>query len=89
MNKLLIPIESWAVVDNVSTLGWSPLEPGHRLTGWVSTHRDLPAGMIYTSAIIRIDEAEGLVETRNTLYRLGRCNPEYAAWLRQSAARAA
>jgi len=89
MNKLAIPIESWAVVDSVSTQRWSPLEPGRRLMGWVSVHGDLPAGMICTSAILRIDEAEGLVETRNTLYRLGHSNPDYAAWLRQSASRAA
>jgi hypothetical protein len=84
MNKLTVPIENWAVVDSVSEQGWSPLEPGRRLTGWVSGHGDLPTGMIYTSAIIRIEEAEGLVETRNTLYRLGHCNPNYQAWLRQS-----
>ena len=89
MNKPTVPIENWAVVDSVSAQGWSLLKPGGRLTGWVSAHGDLPTGMICTSAIIQIDEAEGLVETRNTLYRLGRCNPDYVAWLHQSATRAA
>jgi hypothetical protein len=89
MNQLPIPIERWAVVDSVSTQRWSPLEPGHRLTGWVSAHGDLPVGVICTSAIVRIDDAEGLVETRNTLYRLGHCSPDYATWLCESAFRAA
>jgi hypothetical protein len=90
MEKSPIPIENWSVVESVSMQGWSPLEPGRRLTGYVCTHADLPAGLIYTSAIIRIDEAAGLVETRNNLYRLGRRNPDYETWLqRQAALRAA
>jgi hypothetical protein len=86
MNKPPIPIENWAVVESVSTQGWSPLEPGRRLTGYVYAHADLPAGIIYTSAIVHIDEAEGLVETRNNLYRLGRRNPDYDTWLQRRAA---
>lgn len=90
MDKPPIPIENWAVVESVSMQGWSPLEPGHRLTGYVSTHTDLPAGFIYTSAIVRIDESKGLVETCNNLYRLGRRNSEYETWVRrQESARAA
>jgi hypothetical protein len=90
MNKAPISIENWAVVESVSMQGWSPLEPGRRLTGYVSGHTDLPAGFIYTSAIVNIDEAAGLVETRNNVYRLGRRSADYDVWLRrQQAARAA
>jgi hypothetical protein len=90
MEKSPIRIENWAVVESVSAQRWSLLEPDRRLTGYVSAHADLPAGLIYTSAIVRIDEAAGLVETRNNLYRLGRRNAEYETWLqRQTAPRAA
>jgi hypothetical protein len=81
MNKPPILIDNWAVVESVSMLGWTTLEPGRRLTGYVSSHSDLPAGLIYTSAIVSIDLARGLVETRNNLYRLGRRNGEYEHWL--------
>jgi hypothetical protein len=90
MEKPPIRIENWAVVESVSMQGWSQLEPGRRLTGWVSAHADLPAGLIYTSEIVRIDEAAGLVVTRNNLYRLGQRNPDYDVWLqRHHATRAA
>jgi hypothetical protein len=90
MEKLPIRIENWAVVESVSMQGWSQMEPGRRLTGWVYAHAELPAGLIYTSEIVRVDEATGLVETRNNVYRLGERNPDYATWLqRQSTPRAA
>jgi hypothetical protein len=90
MDKLPIPIENWGVVENVSTPAWRALEPGRRLTGYVYSHGELPSGIIYTSAIVRIDVDSGLVETRNNLYRLGRPSAEYETWLlRQNPARAA
>jgi hypothetical protein len=90
MNKSPILIDNWAVVESVSIQGWTALEPGRRLTGYVSAHSNLPAGFIYTSAIVSIDLDAGLVETRNNLYRLGRRSSEYNVWLeRQNASRAA
>jgi hypothetical protein len=89
MNKPPIRIEDWAVVESVSVLGWCALEPGRRLTGSVFGHETLPNGVIYTSPIVHVDEAEGLVETRNNRYRLGRCNAEYQRWLERESARAA
>ncbi|HTW48441.1 MAG TPA: hypothetical protein VMD92_10850 [Acidobacteriaceae bacterium] len=82
MEKPPILIENWSVVESVSASEWCALEPGRRLTGYVYTHAELPRGLIYTSAIVRIDEASGLVETRNNLYQLGHRNDEYEHWLR-------
>lgn len=90
MEKLPIPIEHWGVVESASIVAWRALEPGHRLMGYVSTHSNLPGGLICTSPIVRVDEAEGLVETRNNVYRLGRRNEDYDQWLqRQSSPKAA
>jgi molybdopterin biosynthesis enzyme len=90
MEKSPVRIEDWAVVDSVSAAAWSALEPGRRLTGRVNTHAELPSGFIYTSVIVRVDEAEGLVETYNNIYQLGRRSSEYESWLqRQGTQRAA
>jgi hypothetical protein len=90
MEKPPIFLEDWGVVESASAPAWRALEPGRRLIGFVLGHDRLPNGLICTSPIVRIDETAGLVETRNTLYRLGRRNPEYEIWLqRQPAPKAA
>jgi hypothetical protein len=90
MEKLPIAIENWGVVESASIVAWRALEPGHRLMGYVSTHSELPGGLICTSPIVRVDEAAGLVETRNNVYRLGRRHEEYDNWLqRQTTSKAA
>jgi hypothetical protein len=81
MDKPPIPIEDWAVVESVSTLAYRVMEPGRRLAGYVFGHERLANGFIYTSPIVRFDEAAGLVETRNNLYRLGRRSTDYERWL--------
>jgi hypothetical protein len=43
-------------------------------------HSDLPNGVIYTAVIQRVDWASGLVETANTVYRLGQANEFYQQW---------
>ncbi|HTV15604.1 MAG TPA: hypothetical protein VME68_12870 [Acidobacteriaceae bacterium] len=82
MEKQPIPIDDWAVVESASVPAWRALEPGHRLLGYVYTHSDLPGGLICTSPIVHVDEAQGLVETRNHVYRLGRRSEDYERWLR-------
>jgi len=77
-----IPIDDWAVVESASVPVWRALEPGHRLLGNVYSHADLPGGLICTSPIVQIDEAQGLVQTRNNVYRLGRRSQEYDNWVR-------
>ncbi len=81
MEKLSARIENWSVVDNLIFHGFRDLEPGQRLTGNLMGHTDLPNGIIYTSVIQRIDVANGLVETGNTIYRLGRVSDEYEQWI--------
>src|SRR5581483_12476985 len=80
MDKLSARIENWAVLHNLIFHGFSKLEPGQRLTGYLMGHSDLPNGVIYTSVIQRVDRANSLVETANTVYRLGQANEFYQQW---------
>lgn len=80
MEKLSAKIENWSVVDNLIFHGFRELEPGQRLTGYLMGHTDLPNGVIYTSVIQSVDQANGLVETGNTVYRLGKISEEYQSW---------
>jgi hypothetical protein len=80
MDKLSAKIENWSVIDNLIFHGFRKLEPGQRLTGYLMGHSDLPNGVIYTSVIQRVDVANGLVETGNTIYRLGQINEFYQHW---------
>lgn len=80
MEKLSAKIENWSVVDNLIFHGFRKLEAGQRLTGYLMGHTDLPNGVIYTSVIQRVDTANGLVETANTVYRLGQMNEFYEHW---------
>ncbi len=80
MDKLSAKIENWAVVDNLIFHGFRKLEPGQRLTGYLMGHSDLPNGVIYTAVIQSVDQANGLVETANSVYRLGQVNEFYQQW---------
>jgi hypothetical protein len=80
MEKLSARIENWSVVDNLIFHGFRELEPGQRLTGYLMGHTNLPNGVIYTSVIQGVDKANGLVETGNTVYRLGQVNEDYEQW---------
>jgi hypothetical protein len=81
MQKPLATIENWEVVERVSFQDFEQLSPGNRLTGRVLGHANLPsATRIYTSAIVRVDLRRGVVETRNTIYRLGEPSDEYKSW---------
>jgi hypothetical protein len=81
MKKPLVIIENWAVVQKAVPLSYEELQPGKRLIGKVVGHRVLPnAEYIYTSPIVRVDINEGRVETRNTVYRLGKPSDAYSTW---------
>ena len=82
MDKPLVRIENWSVVDSVISPGYRQLAPGKRLTGSILGHADLPNGIIYTSVIMNVDAAAGLVETVNTRYQLGAIDEEYDHWCR-------
>jgi hypothetical protein len=91
MPKPMVTIENWAVVKGGSRVAYEQLQPGNILTGKVYGHDRMPdAQPIYTSAIISIDLPTRVVETRNTLYRLGqvsedyRKSDEYTTWEREN-----
>jgi hypothetical protein len=45
--------------------------------------------LIFTSPIVRVDQENKIVETRNTSYCLGEASHEYKAWRRQRGKRSA
>jgi hypothetical protein len=81
MSKPLVTIENWAVVQSGAYVAFQELLPGNILTGKVFGHAKLAdAKSIYTSPIVNIDQSMGVVETRNTAYRLGNMSEEYRSW---------
>lgn len=90
MPKLVVTIENWSVVQNVSFCSFQELQQGNRLMGYVEGHARLPnTKVVYTSPIMSVDLTQGLVETRNTLYRLGEASAEYKTWEHKRRASAA
>lgn len=81
MQKNRVRIENWSVVSSVVFDAYRDLVPGERLTGNVLGHANLRNGLIYTSPILNVDRANGLVETHNTLYELGEADPDYKQWV--------
>lgn len=80
-SKPLAMIEKWAVVQNVVSQHFEALEAGNRLRGYVIGRADLPnTKIVYTSVIVSANLALGLIETRNTIYRLGEASEEYKLW---------
>lgn len=80
MEKPLVRIENWAVVDDLIFQGFRELEPGQRLTGAILATTDLPKGIIYTAVIQSVDFNHGVVETQNTVYQLGQVDEEWERW---------
>lgn len=83
-------IDGWAVVPDLSLGSFEELCPGNRLTGYVRGHEKLPgSALVFTSVIVGVDLEKGLVETGNTMYKLGQASADYRSWLykrRESAA---
>jgi len=80
MEKSLVRIENWAVVDGLIFQDFRELKPGQRLTGTILATTDLPKGIIYTSVIQSVDLDNGLVETGNSVYQLGQVDEEWERW---------
>jgi hypothetical protein len=81
MQKPLVTIENWAVVQSAGFESYQELQLGKRLTGNVFGHPHLPkTSVIYTSPIVGIDLSQGVVETLNTAYKLGEPNDAYKTW---------
>lgn len=79
-NKPKVRIENWSVVDDVISPAYRELALGYRLTGFTLNHWDLPSGVIYTSAILRVDPRASLVETAEAVYQLGTVDRRYERW---------
>ena len=72
MQKPLVMIEDWGVVGSVIAHGFEELQPGNHLTGFVIGHAHLSrTKRVFTSPIVTVDVSQALVETKNTMYRLG------------------
>jgi len=81
MQKPVVTLENWATVPNAGSLNFEPLEPGKRLVGNAVGYPNLPGrAFVWTSRILSVDWSNGLVETANTVYRLGEPQKAYAAW---------
>ncbi len=81
MRKSLVTLENWAVVRSAGSLNFEALQPGKRLVGNALGHTSVPGRtFICTSKILTVDRREGVVETANSLYRLGEAHEAYKAW---------
>ncbi len=86
MRKREVTLENWAVVRSAHSPSFEELQPGGHLMGNAMGHQDLPGlSFIYTSSILSVDNVNRLVETSNTLYRLGRPHEAYKAWQLEAA----
>jgi hypothetical protein len=86
MRKREVTLEDWAAVRSAHSPSFEELQPGVHLMGNATGHEDLPGlSFIYTSSIVNVDNANGLVETSNTLYRLGQPHQTYKAWQLEAA----
>ena len=87
MRKREVTLENWAVVRSAHSPNFEELQPGVHLMGnAMSQEEDLPGlSFIYTSSILNVDDVNGLVETSNTLYRLGQPHEAYKAWQLEAA----
>jgi hypothetical protein len=80
MSKPLAIIEKWEVVQSTSQR-FKAFEVGTCLRGYVFGRANLSSTkLVYTSPIVGANLTLGLVETRNTIYRLGEPSEEYKSW---------
>lgn len=81
MPKPLVTIENWGVVHSAVSRSFEELRPGNRLTGYVFGHAMFPSTKrVCTSLIVSVDLSQGVVETLNTIYRLGEPSDAYKSW---------
>jgi hypothetical protein len=81
ISKPLATIQVWAVVEGVVSQHFARLQAGNCLRGHVLGLAHLSyAQLVHISPILKVDLAEELVETRNTIYRLGEVSEEYDSW---------
>ena len=81
MRKPTVTLENWSVIRSGDSLSFEQLRPGAHPMGVSFERANLPGrSFIYTSSILHIDCGKRLVETMNTIYRLGTVDNVYKAW---------
>jgi len=80
-------LESWAVRqvpydDPYMAPELKNIVAGQALTGYVSGHPNCPDGPITTTRLMELDTKQRWARTKNTIYRLGKPDPEFVAWLK-------
>lgn len=81
MTKPCVTLDNWAVVQSAGVGIFQDLEPGMVLVGNPRGHtRFRESELIFTSRIVSVQRESASVETRNTIYRLGRVNEDYRDW---------
>lgn len=83
-DKPRVRIENWSVVNDVISPTYRELVPGYRLSGFILEHHEQPCGVVYSSAILRVDSGASLVETAEAVYQLGKMDRRYEKWFRGS-----
>lgn len=81
LSKPPVVIQDWSVVDDVISPAYRDLAPGYRLTGTTFGSAGSRWDLVYSSAILSVDEVRGLVETGNMVYQLGKIDEHYERWL--------
>ena len=82
MEKPVVRLENWTVIDDLVPLNYEGLGTGKRLAGNAIGHADVAAGgFIYTPPIVQVNGR--LIETRNTVYELGEPSNVYKMWKRE------
>lgn len=80
----IVKIDQWSIIQSGDE--YTPPELRKmRLCGKVSNHpteRLNNREMVMTSAVVEVNKR--IVTTRNTVYRLGKIDPEYRKWLKEN-----
>ena len=76
-------LENWEVISLIGRDSYkAPEQQALHLQGSVYGHPNFTDGqIIYTSRIVKADGRQ--VQTRNTLYDLGKVSPKYLEWYRK------
>lgn len=83
-DKPRVRIDNWSVVDDVISPAYRELVPGYRLSGFLLRDGEVPCGLVYSSAILRVDAVASRVETAEAIYELGKMDRRYERWLRRT-----
>ena len=78
-------MSSWGA-GSVTSPTYDELQPGNHLTGHCLRYPNRRKTLVNTSPILSVDFKQGIVETLNTMYRLGKRSDAYKAWFNKRGA---